>query len=116
MCTTIFISVSSTKLDSPDPQTNLEGLNEAFVSFYAPAKSFGGTLRQFLTDDKGTVAHVGMCWLHKTWTRHSSSVAAAGRVVLLCCEWSLCAFTETASQQRLASPRPSTGVDLATTH
>ena len=56
MCTTIFISVSSTKLDSPDPQTNLEGLNEAFVSFYAPAKSFGGTLRQFLTDDKGTVA------------------------------------------------------------
>ena len=56
LCTIMFISIDSVKLNSPDPQTNLDGLNEAFLSFYSPTKLFGGTLRQFLTDDKGTVA------------------------------------------------------------
>jgi len=56
LCTIMFISIDSKKLNSTDPQTNLEGLNDAFMSFYSPSKLFGGTLRQFLTDDKGTVA------------------------------------------------------------
>jgi len=58
LCTIMFISIDSDKLNSADPQTNLDGLNDAFLSFYSPTKLFGGTLRQFLTDDKGTVAIV----------------------------------------------------------
>jgi hypothetical protein len=56
MSTIMFVNISSEKLKSSDPQTALDGLNNAFTSFYGPTKLFGGTLRQFLTDDKGTVA------------------------------------------------------------
>ncbi|GMI31478.1 hypothetical protein TeGR_g9763, partial [Tetraparma gracilis] len=41
LCTTMFISISSAKLESTDPQEHLNGLNEAFVAFYSPAKLFG---------------------------------------------------------------------------
>ena len=56
LCTIMFISIDSDDLNSDNPQTTLNGLNAAFLSFYRPLKLFGGTLRQFLTDDKGTVA------------------------------------------------------------
>ncbi|GMI52112.1 hypothetical protein TeGR_g2601, partial [Tetraparma gracilis] len=41
LCTTMFISISSAKLEATDPQEQLDGLNEAFVAFYSPAKLFG---------------------------------------------------------------------------
>jgi len=57
LVTTVFVTLSSKKITQrTDDDVALSGLQEAFIIIYSSLRQFGGTLRQFVEDDKGLVA------------------------------------------------------------
>jgi len=53
---TIFILIKEEVNDPRYASKNLETMQKAFMCCYSPLRKYGGTLRQFLMDDKGMVA------------------------------------------------------------